>query len=141
MSAIRCRLRLCTTIWLLCQVGSLLALLPRNCCAAHQQSATSEGHSCHRQVAAAHCPMRSTAGEACPMHRQQPAQGGATETCTMRSSCDGPMAALLVLLSNHGVLTAPLTVVPDFHVSSLVSPTREHLAGLLTPPDSPPPRA
>jgi hypothetical protein len=63
------------------------------------------------------------------------------EACSMRGVCDGPMAALLALLSNHGLLTDSFVTLPDLQVTDVAARTREHLITRLAPPDPPPPRA
>jgi hypothetical protein len=59
----------------------------------------------------------------------------------MRGTCDPPVAALLALLSNSGVLTHSLETLPDLSQSSVSPDADEHPASRLAPPDSPPPRA
>lgn len=148
MSALRHHLRFWVTTWLVFQVVSLSALVPRDCCAAHR-IATEKEKSCHEEAAATrvatdgdHCPMPGKAGEACPMHttghdgHQSPAR-----KCTMQGTCDGPMAALFVIISNQGVLTEPLPLGHDLTVTAAPHPAREALVSRFTPPDSPPPRA
>src|SRR5262245_36338423 len=101
MSAIRYHLRFWVTTWLVFQVVSLSALVPRDCCAAHRL-ATEKEKSCHEEAAVmhepadgAHCPMPGKAGEACPMHGSgHDGQQPASRKCTMQGTCDGPMAAL-----------------------------------------------
>ena len=67
---------------------------------------------------ATHCPMPGATGEACPMHG-----GGHDSTpapqqrCSMQGTCDGPMAALFVIISNQGVLTEPLVMARDLRTS------------------------
>jgi hypothetical protein len=71
MKPFRRRLRLAVAAWLLFQVVSLSALVPRDCCDAHH-AATAEGTRCHEDADSAYCPMRSQ-GRNCPMHPQVPA--------------------------------------------------------------------
>jgi hypothetical protein len=143
MQSIRRSLRLWVAIWLVVQMASLSALVPRDCCAAHSSAARAAKPSCHEQVAATQCPMRATDGTPCPMHRG--GHGEASETtpdsCTMRGTCSGPMAALVAQLSNYGVLPAALQVPPDLHRGSVTVDSDEDLPSRFTPPDSPPPRA
>ncbi len=61
--------------------------------------------------------------------------------CSMRGTCDGPMAALTALLSNHGVLSDSFSMLPDLHATGIAAPSRENLIGRLASPDPPPPRA
>jgi hypothetical protein len=51
------------------------------------------------------------------------------------------MAALVPLLSNHGVLTDSFAVWPDLHARYGAASTHESLISRLTSPDPPPPRA
>ena len=115
MASLRRYLRLCVATWLAFQVASLLALVPRDCCAAHRPAARGATPSCHEQAAATHCAMRGT--------------------------CDGPMTALVALLSNYGVLADSFQLLPDLHAGSAGARTREHLITGFAPPDAPPPRA
>lgn len=113
MKAIRRRLRLWVAAWLVVQAASLSAFVPRDCCAAHRP-ASHQAPSCHESAPAPHC--------------------------SMRGECDGPMAALVTVLSNIGVLPAALTVSPDLHASPVRVRPLERLLSRLAPPDSPPPR-
>lgn len=149
MLALRHHLRFWVITWLVFQVASLSALVPRDCCAAHRM-ATQKEKTCHDEAAATpeapadgdHCPMPDKAGQACPMHgsghetHQPPAR-----KCTMQGTCNGPMAALFVIISNQGVLSEPLQLAHDLTVTVVPDPAREDLVSRFTPPDSPPPRA
>ncbi len=143
MRSIRGGLRFWVTIWLVVQVASLTALVPRDCCAAHSSAAKAAKPGCHEKATVTQCPMRATDGMPCPMHRG--GHGEASETtsegCAMRGTCSGPMAALVAQLSNYGVLPAALHVLPDLHRGSVTIDSDEHLLSRFTPPDSPPPRA
>src|SRR5918999_5778707 len=101
----RGRLRVIAITCLVFQVAWLTALVPRDCCAAHRPADRSE-RSCHQPVPKVQCPMRSADGTPCPMH------GGKTE-CSLRGSCSGPMASLLALLTNHGILPEPTAAPTD----------------------------
>jgi len=59
----------------------------------------------------------------------------------MRETCSGPLAVLLQLLSNHGVLTETVEASPDLTAASVPLAAREHLITRLSSPDPPPPRA
>jgi hypothetical protein len=50
------------------------------------------------------------------------------------------MAALLVLLANHGVLPGSTTAMPDSAVRSIATIIVVSIAGHFVPPDPPPPR-
>jgi hypothetical protein len=148
MTALRHRLRFWVTIWLVFQVVSLSALVPRDCCAAHR-IATTEEKNCHEESApvpehpaGAHCPMPGANGEPCPMHgsghgNHQPPRDG----CTMQGTCDGPMAAFLNIISNHGVLTDLPSLALDLTGSEAPAALQENAVSRFTPPDAPPPRA
>jgi hypothetical protein len=143
MQSIRRGLRLWVAIWLVVQVASLSALVPRDCCPAHRPAASPGKPSCHEEAAATRCPMRATDGTPCPMHRGDNSEAADTsrDRCAMRSSCTGPMAALLAQLSNQGILTDPFQVQPDRQASPAAPHRSVQLVTRLAPPDSPPPRA
>lgn len=148
-------LRRVAAVWLMVQLAWLTALIPRDCCAAHRPDRHETGS--HSSMAAGQCPMRSADGTPCPMHRAAPSHAThghahdaatgsdpsseAPATCFLRGSCAGPMAALLVLLGNHGVLPESTTTPPDVAVRSIVLTVDERAAGHAVPPDPPPPRA
>ena len=143
MRSIRHSLRLWVAIWLVAQVASLSALVPRDCCPAHRPAVSTAKPSCHQQAAATRCPMRASAGTPCPMHRGEHNEVADTsrDRCAMRSSCTGPMAALLAQLSNYGVLTDSFQVQPDRQASPAAPNRSEQLVTRLAPPEPPPPRA
>lgn len=141
MTTIRRGLRLWVSAWLVVQAASMAALVPRECCAAHRAAAIEKPRSCHLPVAATQCPMRAADGTPCPMHREGHSDEHSTVRCTMRSTCSGPMAALLASLSHQGVLTARFLLLPDLQVTAAAPSPRESLISPLLPPDSPPPRA
>ena len=143
MQSIRRSLRLWVAIWLVVQMASLSALVPRDCCAAHSSAARAARPGCHEQVAATQCPMRAADGKTCPMHRGGHSEAAETapDSCAIRGTCSGPMAALVAQLSNYGVLPAALQVLPDLHPGAVTIRSDEHLLSRFTPPDSPPPRA
>jgi hypothetical protein len=124
MTAFRRRLRVSAAAWLLIQVVSLSAFIPADCCAAHSSNAG---------AAKAHCPMHADE------HHHQPAES--TTQCSMRGTCGGPVAALVVLLSNHGVLTAPFALSPEANAGLVTDARRENLTRRLASPEPPPPRA
>jgi hypothetical protein len=150
MATLRRRLRVCATIWLLFQTTWLLALVPRDCCAAHLP----DDATCHRAASAVQCPMRGPDGRPCPMHREaappqaDTAQGhehqhGTDPTgsdCQLKGSCAGPMSALLTLLSNHGILPDATDVETDVTTSAARIGGHPDATGTSEPPDPPPPR-
>jgi hypothetical protein len=148
-------IRRVAAIWLMLQMAWLTALVPRDCCAAHRPTGSGDAK-CHSQGPAAQCPMRAANGTACPMHsgaaghgahgqdpaaEHDPQSPTPSSECALRGVCAGPMAALLVLLANHGILPESTTAVPDVAVRSITSVVGEHVAGDRVPPDPPPPRA
>jgi hypothetical protein len=143
MALFRRRLRLWVAAWLMIQAASLSALVPRDCCAAHRPAASVKPPSCHEKIAALMCPMRAADGTPCPMHRggHGDAEQESPKKCSIRGTCAGPMAALLRLLSNPGVLEGSFVVLPGVHAGSVLSVMQESLITHLTPPDPPPPRA
>jgi len=143
MTTIRRRLRLWVTAWFVFQVVSLSALGPRDCCAAHRPPASAKAPSCHESTAATYCPTRAASGTPCPMHggNHSDADHKSAPKCSMRGTCDGPMAALSALLSNHGVLSDAFSMLPDLQTTGITAHTGENLIGRLASPDPPPPRA
>jgi hypothetical protein len=166
MGILRSRLRGLAVTWLLLQVAWVTALVPRDCCAAHRPAAKG----CHESVSATHCPMRAADGTPCPMHRghgghnsaeaspehhhgsapaerhttaatqrDYPAQAPAD--CRLTAGCDGPLAALFALLSNHGILPDSAAVSPNVEIRRITTTAPDRLGGRFQPPDPPPPRA
>jgi hypothetical protein len=150
MAALRQQLRLWAAAWLVFQVATLSAFVPRDCCTAHRPAAITPHTQDHT---ATDCPMRAVDGAACPMHRGNQTGHHAEHSnhdnheqppgspCSMRGTCDGPMAAMLALLSNHGVLTESIVVSPDDQSTPIPASTRESLVCRLASPDPPPPRS
>jgi hypothetical protein len=143
MQPIRSALRLWVAVWLVVQLTSLTALVPRNCCAAHSSAPKAARPGCHEKAAATQCPMRAADGKPCPMHRGGHSEAAETapDSCAIRGTCSGPMAALVAQLSNYGVLPATILVLPDLHRGAVNIDSDEQLLSRFTPPDSPPPRA
>jgi hypothetical protein len=117
MAVLRRKLRTVTITWLVFQAAWLIALVPRDCCAAH------------RPPAATTC------------HESMPAAQSSPVDCRLTGGCDGPMAALFALLSNHGIMPEFTAVIPDVEVSRITVIARENVGGQFHPPDPPPPRA
>jgi hypothetical protein len=88
--------------------------------------------------------MRGADGTPCPMHRggdsgdtREPAN-----PCVMRGTCDGPMAAMVALLSQCGVLANAFSMtLPDLHPRSAITHGGENPLSRLASPEPPPPRA
>ena len=141
MAVFRQHLRLLSAAWILFQVTSLATLVPRACCLAHQ-SASAEQH------AAPHCP---TPGEpeSAPamhhdharMHEQATPSTSPIHECVLRGLCGGPAAALLALLSTHGVLTDSIASLTDFPFAGETFASADQLIPQFESPDLPPPRA
>jgi hypothetical protein len=143
MTTIRRRLRFWVAAWLLFQVASLSALVPRACCVPHRAAATDQEPDCHGNSAASQCPGHAGHATPCPMHTsdRHDREEQTSDRCSMRATCDGPVAAMFALLSNYGVLSESFLILPDVHADSVSLQTRENLISRLAPPDSPPPRA
>jgi hypothetical protein len=152
MSAFRSRLRLVAIAWLLCQVASLSAFVPEDCCAAHTAIAAAKHHkaeaseACHETAEApapepepepgAACPMHHDDGAACPMHKS--ATG---ECCGMSNGCDGPNRPLASLFAFVGVIDAPaLDVVAPISTPAPIDRPAPLVCRLVSP-DAPPPKA
>jgi len=148
MSALRSRVRLIAVAWLLCQVASLSAFMPADCCEKHTAvAAETDGETappCHEAEKAPapepkpgdDCPMKHGEGEACPMHRSSTG-----DCCGMSRVCNGPNQPLANLLSFAAVLDAPMASMsaPDSSPASSQRPAP--LLSRLVSPDAPPPKA
>jgi hypothetical protein len=121
-------------VWLFVQTASAVVLVPLDCCAAHEPGPTG-GAGCHEEAAAALCPMRAADGAPCPMHR------AAEPDCQLRGTCDGPMATLGALLTQHGTFSPAFVLAPRVQPAGRAGAARERLVTRRTPPDPPPPRA
>jgi hypothetical protein len=143
MGAFRRHLRLWAAAWIVFQATSISAFVPLDTCAAHLAARADEQRSCHKKATPAPCPMRAADGVPCPMHRGTVHDRDQTsrDVCSMRGTCDPPVAALFALLSNHGVLTPSSEALPDLSQSPASMDADEHPTSRLAPPDSPPPRA
>ena len=149
MTALRRHVRLWAVAWLVLQVAMLLAFVPQDCCAAHKAAALS-APPCHENTPAARCPMRGANGAACPMHSRSQSNDHADHShhkqpsssdCSIRGTCNGPMAAMLALLSNYGILPDGFLVAPDDGPSLISTSAQEDLVSRLASPRPPPPRA
>ena len=130
MTALRHRLHLCVAAWLILQVAALSAFVPQDCCATHKAQ-----HEKNHQSMGGHAHAEHGEHHAAP---KSPAQG-----CVMKGTCQGPMSAILAILSNQGVPpSGAFRVAPDDLSSTLAAViVREHIPSLLAAPDPPPPRA
>jgi hypothetical protein len=143
MSAFRRHLRQWAAAWMVFQAVSLSMSVPLDACAARIAAAADRQVECHGNAAPAPCPMRAADGVPCPMHRgtvhdhdQQ-----SREACSMRGTCDRPVAALFALLFNQGVLTHLSEALPDRSQAAIAVLHVDHPHIHQPPPDSPPPRA
>jgi hypothetical protein len=130
--------------WLVFQAASLSALVPRDCCSAHRHDASTVKPGCHQQAdAKLDCPMEAAEGIRCPMHHEAAGavQPATPDRCSMRGTCEGPVAAFMALLANHGVLRDPFVLTRNLHPLPATLDHREKLISQLASPDSPPPRA
>jgi hypothetical protein len=151
MTAIRRRLRILATAWILFQATSLSALVPRACCLTHQghqASSNEKKTNCHEEAPAPHCPMPAADGAPCPMHRghdaherSTPADHAPDEECAIRGTCGGPAAALFAVLSNYGVLTNSFSALTYLPLAGATVSARDQLIRQFASPDAPPPRA
>jgi hypothetical protein len=148
--------RVFAATWLVFQVAWVIALVPRDCCAAHRPAEAS----CHSSTAAAPRPMRADDSTPSPMHRGRAGHSGRQAVpaehdhqpvaadnrqpsvdCRLAGVCDGPMAALVALLATHGILPDSMAAQPNGEIRPIPAAVREHLAGHFEAFDPPPPRA
>jgi hypothetical protein len=141
-------MRLVAIAWLLCQVASLSAFVPEDCCPAHTAVAAAKHHAdaappCHEEVAPApepepgtDCPMHHGEGAACPMH------GSPTGMCCgMSNGCEGPNRPLASLFSFVGVIDAPVSSIGAPASAPIIVDHPAPLLCRLVSPDAPPPKA
>lgn len=149
MSAFRSRVRLVAIAWLLCQVASLSAFVPEDCCPTHTAIAAAKHHAdeappCHETAEAPApapeagdaCPMNHGDGAACPMHKSN-----SRNCCGMSNGCDGPNRPLANLFSFIGVLDAPVSALSAPASTPVILDRPSLLLGRLVSPDAPPPKA
>jgi hypothetical protein len=109
-------------LWLVLQTTSLAAFVPRDCCKAHRPD-PQETAACHKQAAAT-------------SHSSDDGN-----TCSMRATCQGPMAMLASLLPNHGVVPDTIAIQSELPAHTLASSLRERLIRRRPSPETPPPRS
>jgi hypothetical protein len=149
MAVIRERLRLLSAAWILFQAMSLSTLVPRACCLMHQSASAANRADCPEQHAAIpHCPPpaeHESAGsmhhDHARMHEQSAPSNPPAHECALRGTCGGPTAALLALLSTHGVLTDSIASLTDFPVAGETFASADQLIPQFESPESPPPRS
>jgi len=135
MIAIRRRVRVVAFAWLLCQVASLSAFVPGDCCIAHaaEAAAKKKAAACHEEAA----PAAPKEGEACPLH-----QGRTThDCCAITNACDGPGAQLLTLFSFISTIDEPRMSSTTLASTAAFVPPAPPLLFRLTLPDAPPPKS
>ena len=126
MSCFRRHLKLWAAAWLVGQVLGLSALVPRPCCLAHKPAAQAKP---------------AADDEICPVHQAAAAQVQPDPACELRSTCAGPSAAVLAMLSAHAVLPDMFVVEASTAVRSFVRSPGERLLSALAAVDPPPPRS
>lgn len=102
----------------------------------HQKAEADNLHAHHRQMAAEEHASHD-AGLQDPASAPEPSNNH----CAIGATCTAPMAALAVILSNHGVVPADIWILPNADRTVLQQHRNEHLTSRQATPDSPPPRA
>jgi hypothetical protein len=133
MTAIRRRIRAVTFAWLLCQVASLSAFVPDQCCASHaaEAAAKEKAAACHEAPAP-----EPKDGDACPMHHGSKAH----DCCKISNACDGPGTHLTTLFAYVGVLESRASSSVTLESTAVPAPTSVPLRYRLATPDAPPPK-
>lgn len=134
MTAIRRRIRAVAFAWLLCQVASLSAFVPEQCCVSHaaEAAAKEKAAACHEAA-----PPAPKEGDACPMHH--PSQSH--DCCSMTNSCDGPGTHLTTLFAYVAVLESPASIRVTIESTPVRFAAASPLLARLAIPDAPPPKA
>ena len=137
MTAIRRRVRAVTFVWLLCQVASLSAFVPGECCVSHaaEAEAKQKAEACH-ETEEAPVP-EPQQGDACPMHHGSKSH----DCCAITNACDGPGTQLLTLFSFVSILDEPIVSSAVRESSSAFVSPAPPLLNRLALPDAPPPKA
>ena len=134
MTAIRRRVRAVAFAWLLCQVASLSAFVPEQCCIGHAAEAVAKkkAAACHEEAA----PVAPKEGDACPLH-----QGRTThDCCTISNACDGPGGQLLSLFAYVSTVDEPIASSTILASTTAFVPPAPPLLYRLALPDAPPPK-
>ena len=136
MTSIRRRVRVVAFAWLLCQVASLSAFVPEQCCVSHaaEEAAKEKAEACHEEPA----PVAPNEGDACPMHHGD--DRSTHDGCAISNACDGPGAQLLGLFSFMSTIDEPVTSSTMLDSSSAFVPPAPPLLHRLALPDAPPPK-
>jgi hypothetical protein len=132
MTALRRRIRTVAFLWLVCQVASLSAFLPGECCKAHAEEAAAKAKeaSCHDSAPA------PKQGDACPMHHGRKSH----DCCTISNACDGPGHQLTTLFAYIGVVQTPHSASIVLESTAAFIPQPPPLLFQLSIPDAPPPK-
>jgi hypothetical protein len=138
MTAVRRRIRAIAIAWLLCQVASLSAFVPGECCASHaaQAAAKAKDAACHET---ADQPAAPKEGDACPMHHGS--QPMSHSCCAISSMCDGPGQQLTTLFAYIGVVESPQASPAILDSIAAYVPPPPPLLHRLSIPDAPPPKS
>ena len=133
MNAIRRRIRVVTLAWLLCQVASLSAFVPEQCCVSHaaEAAAKEKAEACHEAPPAA-----PKDGDACPMHHGSKSH----DCCKISNACDGPGSHLTTLFAYVGVLESPASSAVTLESTAVTLPSSTPLLVRIASPDAPPPK-
>jgi hypothetical protein len=133
MTTIRRRIRAVAFAWLLCQVASLSAFVPEQCCVAHaaEAAAKAKAAACHEAA-----PAEPKDGDACPMHHGSKAH----DCCKISNACDGPGTHLTTLFAYVGVLESPASSSTVLESTSVAPTQPAPLLYRLSSPDAPPPK-
>lgn len=134
MSALRRRIRVVAIAWLLCQVASLSAFVPEQCCVSHAAEAAAKAKNppCHETQ-----PAEPKEGDACPMHHGSRAH----DCCAIKNSCDGPGMSLTTLFAFVGFVEKPASTFVALESSVAFVSAPPALIQRLALPDAPPPKA
>ena len=135
MNSIRRRVRAVAFAWLLCQVASLSAFVPGDCCISHaaEAAAKKKAAACHEEAA----PPAPKDGDACPLHEGRTKH----DCCAMTNACDGPGVQLLTLFSFITTIDEPVVSSTILESATAFVPPAPPLLSRLALPDAPPPKA
>ena len=134
MTLLRRRVRAVAFAWLLCQVASLSAFVPEQCCISHaaEAAAKEQAAACHEEAPAP----APEEGDACPLH-----EGRTThDCCAITTACDGPGKQLLSLFAYVSTVDEPITPSTILDSTSWFVPPAPPPLSRLSLPDAPPPK-
>jgi hypothetical protein len=135
MRALRRRIHVVAIAWLLCQVASLSAFVPEQCCISHAAEAAAKANTppCHETA-----PPESKTGDACPMHH---GNSQSHDCCAIKNSCNGPGSSLTTLFAFVGFVETPAQTSAVVPSSAAFVPAPPVVIQRLALPDAPPPKA